>query len=98
MAIYVKKLIRQAMEGMIFEPHNSDSWARATNLINRILEPVRQDNGIDDYRVVIDSSTNTEDLIGQGIMSGVVTIVPVGAIEVIDLTINFLNPGASITE
>ena len=98
MANYIKKLVKVAMEGIVFEPHNAASWARATNLINAILEPIRQDNGLDDYRVTIDSSTNTEDLIAQGIMRGIIKLVPVGAIEIIDLTITFLNPGATITE
>lgn len=97
MVIYVKKLIKTAMEGIVFEPHNADSWARATNLINSILEPVRQQNGLDDYRVTIDSSTNTADLIAQGIMKGVIQLVPVGTIEIIDLTISILSPGATIS-
>lgn len=96
MVIYVKKLIRSAMEGIIFEPHNPDSWARATNLINSILEPVRQANGLDDYRVTIDSTTNTQSLIAQGVMKGIIKLVPVGTIEVIDLTISIQSPGTTI--
>jgi len=97
MVIYVKKLIQNAMEGIVFEPHLPESWARATNLINSILEPVRQANGLDDYRVSIDSTTNTADLIAQNIMKGIISLVPVGTIEIIDLTINILSPGATIS-
>jgi len=96
MVIYAKKLIRRAMEGIVFEPHNPDSWARATNLINSILEPIRQANGLDDYQVVIDSNTNTQDVIAQGIMKGIIKLVPVGTIEIVDLTISILSPGATI--
>lgn len=97
MVIYVKKLIQVAMEGIVFEPHNADSWARATNLINSILEPVRQANGLEDYRVTIDSSLNTADVIAQNIMKGTIQLVPIGTIEIIDLTIAILSPGAIIT-
>lgn len=96
MLVYIKKLIRSAMEGIVFEPHNPDSWARATNLINSILEPVRQANGLDDYRVSINSSTNTQSNIAQGIMKGIIRIVPVGTIEVIDLTIAIQGAGTTI--
>lgn len=96
MVIYAKKLIRRAMEGVVFEPHNADSWARATNLINAILEPIRQANGLDNYRVTIDSSTNTPDVIAQNIMKGIIKLVPVGTIEIIDLTITIYSAGATI--
>ena len=96
MVIYAKKLIKTAMDQIVFEPHNADSWARATNLINSILEPIRQANGLDDYRVTIDETTNTADLIAQNIMKGVIQLVPTGTIEIIELSINILSPGATI--
>jgi len=96
MVIYAKKLIRRAMEGVVFEPHNADSWARATNLINAILEPIRQANGLSSYRVTIDSSTNTPDVIAQSIMKGIIKLVPVGTIEIIDLTITIQSAGTII--
>ena len=98
MAIYASKLIKESMEGLIFEPHVPDSWARATDFINRILEPIRRDNGLEDYQVIIDESTNTQDAIANNTMKGIVRLVPVNAIETIDLTITFLSPGASVEE
>lgn len=97
MVIYAKKLIKSAMEGIVFEPNNPDSWARATNLINSILEPIRQNNGLTDYRVTIDSTTTTADVIAQNKMKGIIKLVPVGTIEIVDLTITILNPGATIS-
>lgn len=96
MICYIKKLIKVSMDSVVFEPHNADSWARATNLINSILEPVRQGNGLDDYRVTIDETTNTADLIAQNIMKGVIQLVPMGTIEIIELSINILSPGSTI--
>jgi len=86
------------MEGLVFEPHTPDSWNRATNLISAILEPIRQGGGLEDYQVQIDGNINTEDLISQGIMKGIITVVPVGTIERVELSLKFLNPGASIEE
>ena len=96
MIIYAKKLIKRAMDGIVFEPHNSDSWSRATNLINSILEPIRQANGLDDYKVTIDSSTNPADVIAQNIMRGTIQLVPVATIEIIDLTISIGQAGTTI--
>lgn len=94
--IYIKKLIKNAMEGIVFEPHTPESWNRATNLISSILDNVSTQGGLEDYQVQIDGTTNTEDLISQGIMYGIVTVVPVGTIERINLSLKFLNPGATI--
>ena len=97
MIIYAKKLIKTAMDSMIFEPHNTDSWAKATNLINNILEPIRQDSGLSDYRVVIDETTNTASLIQQSIMYGIIQLVPTGTIEIIELDIQIQAAGTTIT-
>ena len=96
MVIYVKKLIKRSMDGIVFEPHVADSWTKATNIINSILEPVRQGGGLEDYRVIIDSTTNTADLIAQNIMKGIIKLLPVGTIEIIELSIQLFNPGSSI--
>jgi len=96
MVIYAKKLIKVAMDSMVFEPHNADSWAKATNLINAILEPIRQRNGLADYKVTIDDTTNTASLIQQSIMSGVIQLVPVGTIEIIELSIQIQAAGTTI--
>lgn len=96
MAIYASKLIKSSMEGLIFEPHLPDSWARATDFVNRILEPIRRDNGLEDYQVIIDGTTNDADAIANNTMKGIIKLVPVNAIEVIDLTITFLSPGVEI--
>lgn len=98
MVIYIKKLIKQAMESMVFEPHNADSWRRATGMITSILEPVRQANGIDQYKVVIDSTTNTPEVISQNIMKGTIKIIPVNTIEIIELTLQVHKAGASLDE
>ncbi len=98
MVIYAKKLIKSSMDGMIFEPHNADSWTRATNIINSILEPIRQDNGLEDYRVTIDSTTNGTTEIANNTMKGIIKLLPYGTIEIIELTIQLFSPGASITD
>lgn len=96
--IYIKKLIKNAMEGIVFEAHTQDSWNRAVNYINSILEGVRQKGGLENYSVQINGSMNGEQEKAEGVMKGVIKIVPVGVIEHIDLNLSILNPGAEITE
>ena len=98
MIIFAKKLIKKALEKIVFEPHNPDSWRRASNLITSILEPIRQSGGIDQYAVIVDSSVNTPDIIAQNIMKGTIKIIPTNTIEIVEITMQVNKAGASLTE
>lgn len=98
MVIYIKKLVKKAMDSMLFEPHNPDSWRAASGKIVSILEPIRQGAGLDQYKVVIDGTTNTPDVIAQSIMKGIIKIVPTGTIEIIELTLQINKAGSTLEE
>jgi len=98
MIIFAKKLIKVSLEGMIFEPHNPDSWRKASNLVTAILEPIRQAGGIDKYSVIIDDTVNTADVIAQNIMKGTIKIIPMNTIEIIEITMQVHKSGASLDE
>jgi uncharacterized protein len=98
MVIYIKKLVKKAMDSMLFEPHNPDSWRKAAGKITAILEPIRQASGLDQYLVTIDSTTNTPDIIAQSIMKGIIKLVPTGTIEVIELSLQVNSAGSSLSE
>lgn len=98
MAIYIKKLIKEALRGFIFEANNSATWARMVSMVSQILEPIKQQDGIDQYMVQIDNSTMTEADIANSICRGVVKIVPTGSIEVIELSLTYGSFGANIEE
>lgn len=93
MIIYIKKLIKLALDGMLFEPNNPDSWQRAAGMVNSILERVKQANGIDQYVTIFDSTTNTPDVVAQNYMKGIIQIVPTGMIEFIEITLNIYRSG-----
>ena len=83
---------------MIFEPNDPDSWGRATDLVTSILESIRQGGGITQYAVVINSTTNTANVIAQNMMNGIIKIVPASTIEVINLSLNIYQSGTTITD
>ena len=98
MVILIKKLVKRAMDSMLFEPHNPDTWRRAAGRITAILDPIRQDGGLAEYRVLIDNTTNTPDDIAQSIMKGIIKIVPTGTIEIINLSLQVNRSGSAIEE
>lgn len=98
MIIFAKKLIKKALESIIFEPHNPDSWRKASNLVTAILEPIRQAGGIDQYSVTIDETVNTPDVIAQNVMKGTIKIIPMNTIEIVEITMQVHKSGASLDE
>jgi phage tail sheath protein FI len=97
MLVYIEKLIKSALSGIVFEPNNPDSWGLAADLVNSILEPVRQGGGITQYQVVIDSTNNNANTIAQDMMVGTIKIVPTSTIEVITMTLDIYEAGTTIT-
>jgi hypothetical protein len=96
--IFAKKTISSAAKYLLFEQNNAATWQRFTNLVNPILEKVRQDQGIERFRVVMDSTTNTNDLIDRNIMTGKIFLQPTKAAEYIDLSFIITNAGVEFGE
>jgi phage tail sheath protein FI len=90
--VYIKKLIRLAMMGFVFEANTTATLSKMTNFINSILEPVRQRNGLSSYKV-----TFTADATNPNLVNGVVKVVPVGTIEFININISVLPTGTTIS-
>jgi hypothetical protein len=96
--IKAKKLIASATRFLVFEPNNASTYTRFKSIVNPILQDIQLKNGLELFQVVMDSSTNTPDLIDRNIMKGVIKLVPTRSAEfiVVDFVIN--RSGASFEE
>ena len=81
---------------MIFE-QNVTATNRFLGIVNPYLESVQQRNGLYAYRVVMDESNNTPDLIDRNILYGQVFLQP-AAIEFVILDFNLTPTGAKSFE
>lgn len=96
--IYAKKLIASAAKYLLFEPNNPNTWQRFLNTVNPILDKIRQDQGIERFKVVMDSTTNTPDLVDRNIMTGKIFLQPTRSAEFIDLAFIITSSGVSFEE
>jgi len=96
--IYAKKLIASAAKYLLFEPNNTNNWQRFLNTVNPILDKIRQDQGIERFKVVMDSTTNTPDLIDRNISTGKIFLQPTKSTEFIDLAFIITSSGVSFEE
>lgn len=96
--IYAKKTVASAAKGLVFEPNMSATWQRFINSVNPILEKIRQDQGVERFKVVMDSTTNTADVVDRNIMRGKIFLQPTKTAEYIDLSFVITNAGVSFGE
>lgn len=98
MLIYVKSGISQIASGFLFEPNVQDTWNKFIAQAVPFLTDVQQQFGIDEYKLVLDSTTTTPDLIDQNILYAKLFIKPTKAIEFIAVDFFITNSGASFED
>lgn len=86
--ILAKRTVAAEARQLVFEPNSPPNWTRFVNKVNPILEGYRRDRGINRFKVVMDSTTNTSDVIDRNEMKGKIFLEPVKAAEFI--TVDFV--------
>ena len=95
--IVLKKFIASTSRYLVFEQNTSTTRQRFLNTVNPYLEAVQQRQGLYAFRVVMDESNNTPDVIDRDILAGQVFLQPAKTAEFIVIDFNILPTGASFT-
>ena len=93
--IAVKKFIASSSKFLVFEQNVAVTRNRFLSIVNPYLEGVQQRSGLYGFRVVMDESNNTPDIIDRNIMYGQIYLQPTKTAEFILLDFNVLPTGAS---
>ena len=96
--IFVKKRISQIASGLLFDPNVQQTWKRFTAQVNPFLADVKTNFGLSDYRVVLDDTTTTPDLVDRNILYAQIYLKPTRAIEFIAIDFNITRTGASFDD
>jgi hypothetical protein len=98
LVIYMKKQISLLSTQVLFEQNVNATWKRFTGLIDPFLSRVQTDFGITDYRLILDESTTTPDLIDQNILYAKIMVKPARSIEYIAIDFVIMSTGASFDD
>ena len=98
LVIYLKKQISILSTRVLFEQNVQATWNRFTGLIEPLLANVKTQFGITDYRLILDETTTTPDLIDQNILYAKIMVKPARAIEYIAIDFVIMNTGASFDD
>ena len=95
--IKVKKYIASTSRYLVFEQNTATTRAKFLNTVNPYLEGIQQRQGLYAFRVVMDETNNTPDVIDRNIMAGQIYLQPTKTAEFIVLDFNILPTGASFS-
>ena len=98
MMLTVRKTIAGFSRVFIFEPNDVSSRSRLLSIINSYLQSVQQQQGLIEFRAVLDETTTTPDLIDRNIMKGKIFLKPTTAAEIVLLDFAVTRQGAVFTE
>ena len=96
--IKLKKFISSSSRYLVFEQNDSSTRTRFLNIVNPFLESVQSNSGLSAFKVVMDSSNNTPDVIDRNQLIGQIFIQPTRTAEFIVLDFTVLPTGAAFPE
>ena len=94
--IDVRRKVRRIADTFIFEPNRADTLARFSAAVNPILAQVQAQQGVERYRVIIDTTTTTQADIENNTVRGKIFMQPTRSVEFIALDFVVTNNGTEI--
>lgn len=96
--IFVKKEISRIASRVLFDQNVQATWDRFTGQVVPFLEGVQAGLGLSDFKVVLDDTTTTPDLVDRNILYAKIFLKPARAIEFIALDFIITRSGASFED
>jgi len=96
--IFVKKEVSKISKNLLFEQNVQATWTRFHGQIKPFLESVKVRFGLTDFKIVLDETTTTPDLIDRNIMYAKIFLKPARSIEFIAVDFVITNTGASFAD
>jgi phage tail sheath protein FI len=93
--ITVKKFIASTSRYLLFEQNTTTTRNRFLNTVNPYFEAIQQRQGLYAFKVVMDETNNTPDVIDRNVLAGQIFLQPAKTAEFIVIDFNILPTGAS---
>jgi hypothetical protein len=91
----VRKYIASTSKYLVFEQNTSTTRQAFLNIVNPYLTGIQQNQGLYAFRVVMDESNNTPDVVDRNILKGAIYLQPTKTAEFIQIDFNILPTGAT---
>ena len=91
--INIKRRIQRVAQGLLFEQNDSVTRSRFIAQSSAILADVRVRQGIEDFRVIMDDTNNSQEDVDNNRLNGRIIVVPTRAVEFIAMDFIITNSG-----
>ena len=96
--IYVKKEISRMAATVLFDQNVSATWNRFLSKAEPFLRSVQARLGLSDFRIILDETTTTADLVDRNVMYAKIFLKPARSIEFIALDFVITSSGAGFED
>lgn len=91
--IALRREVRRVANRILFEQNKESTLARFSQLVNPIFKRVQDQQGIDNFKVVIDTTTTTQADIENKTIRGKIFLVPTKTLEFLSIDFVLTNRG-----
>jgi len=96
--IFIKKEVSRICSNLLFDQNVPSTWSRFTGQVVPLLEDVKVRFGLSDFKVILDESTTTPDLVDRNIMYAKIFLKPARSIEFIAVDFIITSTGAEFDD
>jgi len=93
--IELKNYISQVADTFVFEQNDDNTRSALSSIINSYLATIQQQQGLSEFRLIMDSSNNPPAVVDQNQLIGQIYLKPIRSVEFILLDFNILPTGAT---
>jgi hypothetical protein len=94
--INVRRKVKRIANTLLFEPNREETLARFSTAVTPVLTTIQQQQGLDRFKVVIDTTTTTQADVENNTIRGKIFLQPTRAVEFISLDFVVTNAGADV--
>jgi len=93
--INIRRRVRAAALNILFEPNRASTLAAFSQAVNPILQDVQANQGVDRFKVVIDTTTTTQADVENNTIRGKIFLQPTRSVEFVSLDFVVSNAGGA---
>jgi len=94
----IEKRIRVAARQLLFDPHDDILRSKFVRIATSILTEIQVGRGVDDFRVICDTSLNTPDVIDRNELRARIGVIPIRAAEFIFIEFSIHRTGSDFSD
>ena len=95
MMLEVKRVVADVANKIVFEQNTPQTRSKFISLVTPLLSNIQIQQGIDQFKVVMDSTNNSDIDIENNVLNGRIVLVPTRAVEFIAMDFIITNSGVS---